>query len=61
MHCPKSHYWFGYADFEYNRLAKKGVNICIGTDSLASSGNPQQTHEELNMFDEMRWIVRMSV
>ena len=54
VHCPKSHSWFGYADFEYNRLAEKGVNICIGTDSLASSGNPQQTHEELNMFDEMR-------
>ena len=18
MHCPKSHSWFGYADFEYN-------------------------------------------
>jgi cytosine/adenosine deaminase-related metal-dependent hydrolase len=54
VHCPQSHSWFGYPEFEYKRLAKKGVNVCLGTDSLASSGRAESAFEELNMFDEMR-------
>lgn len=51
VHCPLSSAWFGHSKFEYERLAKAGVNICLGTDSLASSGRDAA---ELNMFREMR-------
>lgn len=54
VHCPQSHSWFGYPEFEYNRFAEKGVNICLGTDSLASSGRAESEVVELNMFSEMR-------
>ena len=54
VHCPQSHSWFGHPEFEYSRLAEKGVNICLGTDSLASSGRANSEIAELNMFSEMR-------
>jgi len=49
VHCPRSHAWFGHARFEYDRLKRAGVNICLGTDSLASLEGA-----ELNMFDELK-------
>ncbi len=57
VHCPRSHAWFGYEPFEYERLAKAGANICLGTDSLASAGGAGSV-VELNMFDEMRTFRR---
>ena len=57
VHCPRSHTWFGHANFECERLAKAGVNICIGTDSLASSGGEMQ-ETGLNMFAEMQELSR---
>ena len=54
VHCPKSHSWFGYPEFKYKDLAKRGVNICLGTDSLASSGSTEMEFGELNIFSEMR-------
>ena len=54
VHCPKSHSWFGYPEFKYKDLAKRGVNICLGTDSLASSGSNELEFGELNIFSEMR-------
>ncbi len=47
VHCPLSHHYFGHREFPYLRLTEIGVNICLGTDSLAS------THS-LSLFDEMR-------
>ncbi len=57
VHCPRSHTWFGHANFECERLAKAGVNICIGTDSLASSGG-EMLETGLNMFAEMQELSR---
>ncbi len=50
-HCPQSHAFFGHPEFPYEELYKAGINVCLGTDSLASSPS-------LNMFDEMRvfWL-----
>jgi cytosine/adenosine deaminase-related metal-dependent hydrolase len=47
VHCPGSHFYFGHSDFPYRRLHDLGVNICVGTDSLASA-------ESLSLLEELR-------
>ncbi|HEV3272662.1 MAG TPA: amidohydrolase family protein [Candidatus Methylacidiphilales bacterium] len=37
VHCPKCHTYFGHAPFPMKALREHGVNICLGTDSLASN------------------------
>lgn len=54
VHCPRSHAYFGHAPFPYDDLAAAGVNICIGTDSLASMDRASDGTCELNMFAEMQ-------
>ena len=53
-HCPQSHAYFGHAPFPYRELAAAGVNVCLGTDSLASVPLPRRGNPELNLFAEMR-------
>jgi cytosine/adenosine deaminase-related metal-dependent hydrolase len=53
-HCPRSHAYFGHEDFPFARLTRAKVNLCLGTDSLATVyKRPRQT-VELNMFAEMQ-------
>jgi len=47
VHCPKCHTYFGHAAFPLQALRDRGVNICLGTDSLASNNS-------LDMRSEMR-------
>ena len=47
VHSPRSHDYFGHSRFELERLRSLDLNICLGTDSLASN-------ESLSLFDEMR-------
>ncbi len=47
VHCPGSHRYFRHTPFQFRRLHDLGINICIGTDSLAST-------RSLSLFDEMR-------
>jgi cytosine/adenosine deaminase-related metal-dependent hydrolase len=47
VHCPKCHTYFGHAPFPLKALRDRGVNICLGTDSLASNN-------ALDMRSEMR-------
>jgi cytosine/adenosine deaminase-related metal-dependent hydrolase len=47
VHCPKCHAHFGHAMFPLRELRDRGVNICLGTDSLASNN-------ALDMRSEMR-------
>jgi cytosine/adenosine deaminase-related metal-dependent hydrolase len=54
VHCPRSHAYFGHAAFPYAALAKAKVNICLGTDSLASVTKSSVDGLELSMFAEMR-------
>ena len=54
VHCPRSHDYFKHAPFARARLAKAGVNICLGTDSLASVRKLGRRQPELDMFAEMR-------
>jgi cytosine/adenosine deaminase-related metal-dependent hydrolase len=54
VHCPRSHAYFGHDPFPLNALARAGINICIGTDSLASVYKQRREEVELNLFEEMR-------
>jgi cytosine/adenosine deaminase-related metal-dependent hydrolase len=54
VHCPRSHEYFRHPPFPRKRLASAGVNICLGTDSLATTMKIGKQIPELNLFDEMR-------
>jgi cytosine/adenosine deaminase-related metal-dependent hydrolase len=47
VHCPKCHTYFGHAPFPMKALRAYGINVCLGTDSLASNNS-------LDMRAEMR-------
>ncbi len=47
VHCPGSHQFFHHEEFPAEKFYDRGINICIGTDSLASN-------DSLNLFREMR-------
>jgi cytosine/adenosine deaminase-related metal-dependent hydrolase len=54
VHCPRSHEFFRHTEFPRRTLAKAGVNLCLGTDSLASVRKHPKRDLELNLFLEMR-------
>ncbi len=47
VHCPSSHAFFGHPRFPYEELRARGVNVALGTDSLASG-------DSLSMLEQMR-------
>ena len=49
VHCPGSHRYFGHTPFPFRRLDALGMNICVGTDSLASTGS-------LSLLEELRLL-----
>jgi cytosine/adenosine deaminase-related metal-dependent hydrolase len=49
VHCPASHRYFGHQPFPMDRLRSIGINVALGTDSLASA-------DSLSLFDEMRSV-----
>jgi cytosine/adenosine deaminase-related metal-dependent hydrolase len=53
-HCPRSHDYFRHPAFERARLADAGVNVCLGTDSLATVRKTGRLKPELDLFVEMR-------
>jgi cytosine/adenosine deaminase-related metal-dependent hydrolase len=52
-HCPRSHAYFRHGRFPARRLMRAGVNVCLGTDSLATVQRTRDRSLELNMFKEM--------
>jgi cytosine/adenosine deaminase-related metal-dependent hydrolase len=54
VHCPRSHAYFKHPPFQRQRLANAGVNLCLGTDSLATTNKNGQQKPELDLFAEMR-------
>ncbi len=51
--CPRSNYFLGVGRAPVEDMTQAGVNIAIGTDSLASNVN-------LNLWDEMRFAYLVS-
>jgi len=49
VHCPRSHAYFGHDPHPVRQLLDAGVNIALGTDSLASN-------DSLSILDEMRFL-----
>jgi len=49
VHCPKSHRFLHHKRFPLEALKERGLNISLGTDSLASN-------DSLNLFSEMRTV-----
>jgi len=51
VYCPRAHRYFGHRDHPWRTMRAAGVNVCLGTDSLASN-------ESLSMLDEIRFLRR---
>ncbi len=51
VYCPRTHHAFGHPPHPFVEMLDAGVNVCLGTDSLAS--NPS-----LSMLDEIRFLRR---
>ncbi|AGA30181.1 amidohydrolase family protein [Singulisphaera acidiphila] len=49
--CPRTHARFGHAPHPYRAMLERGVVVCLGTDSLASSPT-------LSVLDEIRFLHR---
>lgn len=54
VHCPRSHAYFEHRPFPYHSLRREGVNVCLGTDSLATVRNDGALCGQLDLFAEMR-------
>ncbi len=54
VHCPRSHAFFTHPKFPFKELTAADVNICLGTDSLASIVEKRRRPVELNLFAELR-------
>ena len=51
VHCPRSHDYFGHRTFLANDMKNSGVNLCLGTDSLATM---RDSEAKVELFSEMR-------
>jgi len=58
VHCPRSHTYFQHLRFPREELEAAGVNLCLGTDSLASVRKESGRAPELNLFAEMQALAR---
>jgi aminodeoxyfutalosine deaminase len=54
VHCPRSHRYFGHDPFPLRTLTRAGVNLCLGTDSLATVYKTRRERVELSLFEEMQ-------
>ncbi len=45
--CPRSHRYFGHHEHPFSKMLDHGINVALGTDSLASSPS-------LSMLDEIK-------
>ena len=56
VHCPGSHRYFGHPPFPFERLAALGVNLCVGTDSLASTDSLSLLGELRRVQESQPWL-----
>jgi aminodeoxyfutalosine deaminase len=55
-HCPRSHDYFRHLRFAREELERAGVNICLGTDSLATVRKEPKQPLQLSLFAEMQML-----
>lgn len=58
VHCPRTHFYFGHGTSPVRRLIKAGVNVALGTDSLASVYRKKKEQVTLSLFEEMRTLAQ---
>jgi cytosine/adenosine deaminase-related metal-dependent hydrolase len=58
VHCPRSHAYFQHQAFPLEKLLAAKVNVCLGTDSLATVAKNGKETLELNLFSEMQALSR---
>jgi cytosine/adenosine deaminase-related metal-dependent hydrolase len=58
VHCPRSHAYFDHRPFAWPGLERAGVNVCLGTDSLATVH--RRSELVLDLFAEMRALLAHS-
>lgn len=51
-YCPRSHAFFNHEPHRWREMLARGINVCIGTDSLASN-------DTLSVLDELRFLRRL--
>lgn len=51
--CPRTHEYFGHPPHRWKEMLARGINVCIGTDSRATS-------PDLNLVDDLRLVHRES-
>ncbi len=51
VYCPRSHAFFGHDPHPVRALLDSGINVALGTDSLASN-------HSLSLLDEIRFLFR---
>ncbi|NOX59028.1 MAG: amidohydrolase family protein [Planctomycetes bacterium] len=49
VYCPRTHHAFAHPPHRFDDMVDAGINVCLGTDSLAS--NPS-----LSILDEVRFL-----
>jgi aminodeoxyfutalosine deaminase len=52
VYCPRTHAWFGHPPHRWRRMREMGINVALGTDSCASSG-------DLNLLAEAQLVRRL--
>ena len=60
VHCPRSHAFFGHHPFPLAELERAGVNVCLGTDSLATVTRSRTEPPRLSMLAEMRALATVA-
>ncbi|MHC5110720.1 MAG: amidohydrolase family protein [Planctomycetota bacterium] len=48
-YCPRTHHAFGHDPHPFRKMLQAGINVCVGTDSLA-------TNPSLHLLDELRFM-----
>jgi cytosine/adenosine deaminase-related metal-dependent hydrolase len=52
-YCPRTHAYFGHPPHRWREMLAQGVNVCVGSDSRASS-------PDLNLVDDLRLMHRLA-
>ena len=51
--CPRAHRFFGHANHRWREMLARRINVCIGTDSAASTPS-------LSILDELRQVYQQT-